>query len=262
MSSLFRRLVGRVRRELDLPLDRIERSVHHFGAAYPEATFVQIGANDGVARDPLRTQVERRHWSGVMVEPVPYVFERLEQRYGGHPRVHLERAAIAERPGVLPFYHLREAGEGEEIWSWYHALGSFRREVVLSHKNLIPDIEDRLTMTEVPCLTFNALCERANLQQLDLLQMDTEGYDYQILRTIDLEVWRPRLIIYEHHHLSPDERREARGLLTESGYLTFEHGLDTAALDSTRLGPADRHLHKLFRTTPDRPAERADDGVE
>lgn len=257
MSFMLPRLTGRIRRELGLPLDRIEAAVHRFGAAYPEATFVQVGANDGVARDPLRMQVERRRWRGIMVEPVPYVFKRLEERYGHHPRVQLEMSAIAERSAVLPFYHLREAKEGEEVWSWYHALGSFRREVVLSHKAFIPDIEDRLTETQVPCIDFNSLCAGAGLTHVDLLQMDTEGYDYQILRSIDLTVWRPRMIIYEHHHLSSDERRAARELMTTQGYLTFEHGLDTAALDSTRLGPVDKAILKLFVNTTDRPAPRS-----
>jgi FkbM family methyltransferase len=256
MAHLLPRVIGRLRRELGLPLDRIEAAVQMFGAAHPNATFVQVGANDGVARDPLRMQVERRLWSGIMVEPVPYVFKRLEERYGNHPRVQLEMSAVAEEPGVLPFYHLREAEPGEEVWTWYHALGSFKREVVLSHKSFIPDIEDRLTQTEVPCVNFNVLCERRGLTHLDLLQIDTEGYDYEILRSVDLTVWRPRLIIYEHHHLSADDHRAARNLLTNAGYLTFEHGLDTAALDATRLGPADKALHKFFLKTPDSPARR------
>lgn len=259
MGNFLPRAIGRIKRELGLPLDEIEAAVHRFGAAYPDATFVQVGANDGDARDPIRTQIERRHWRGIMVEPVPYVFARLEKRYGNHPRVQLEMAAIAEQPGFLPFYHLREADEGEEVWSWYHALGSFKRDVVLSHKTLIPDIEDRLTEIEVPCVNFNSLCERRGLERLDLLQMDTEGYDYQVLRSVDLDVWRPRLIVYEHHHLPPEERRAARELLTEQGYLTFEHGLDTAALDSTRLGTADKALRKLFTSATDQPARRPDD---
>jgi len=242
-------------------MDRIEAAVLRFGAAYPEATFVQIGANDGVALDPLRAQVERRHWSGIMVEPVPYVFARLEERYRGHSRVQLERVAIADRPGELPFYHLREATDGDEIPPWYDELGSFRRDVVLSHRTVIPDIEDRMTVIEVPCMTFNTLCEQSRLEHVDLLQMDTEGYDYQILRTIDLDTWRPRLIIYEHQHLSPEERREAREMLTDEGYLTFEHGLDTAALDSTRLNSRDRALRRLFVKTADRPAKGVDEGA-
>jgi len=218
-----------------------------FGAVYPDATFVQVGANDGMARDPLRTQIQRRRWRGVMVEPVPYVFKRLSARYGNHPRIKLEQSAIADREGVLPFYHLREALPGEEVWSWYHALGSFRREVVLSHQSFIPDIASRLVETEVPCTILSSLCERHGLAHVDLLFIDTEGYDYEVLRTVDFEARRPRVIVYEHIHLSADDRQNAQELLTRQGYWVFEHGLDTAALDSTRISAADKRLVNLFR---------------
>jgi hypothetical protein len=43
------------------------------------ATFVQIGSNDGTTGDPLRTFTEANDWSGLLVEPVPYVFARLQR---------------------------------------------------------------------------------------------------------------------------------------------------------------------------------------
>lgn len=58
-----------------------------FGDAHPNAFFVQIGANDGYSLDPLTVQIERREWRGIMVEPVPYVFAWLAERYGNHPRL-------------------------------------------------------------------------------------------------------------------------------------------------------------------------------
>lgn len=228
------------------PPERIATAVHLFGTAHPDAFFIQIGAHDGRALDPLRDQIRRRRWRGIMVEPVPYVFERLAERYSSHPRVSLELAAIADHEGTMPFYHLREARPDEEVWRWYDALGSFKREVVLGHRALIPDIDTRLVEAEVSTLTFTKLCERHGVSQIDLLQIDTEGYDYEILRSIDLKRWRPRLLLYEHCHLSEDDRASAREILDTSGYRCFEDGLDTAALDMTRLGHADRRLVRLF----------------
>lgn len=244
--SLFVRAWGRIRKMLGRPLDQVEAAVYLFGATYPEATFIQIGANDGMARDPLHDQVQRRRWTGVMVEPVPYVFKKLHARYGLHPRIRLEASAIADQAGVLPFYHLREAKPGEKVWEYYDALGSFRRDVVLKHDQFVPDIAERLVETQVPCITFSDLCRRHALKQLDLLQIDTEGYDYYILKTVDFELWRPRLLIYEHYHLAPEDRAAARALVRNHGYITFEHGLDTVALDIRRRTERDRRLLDLF----------------
>ena len=51
----------------------------------PEFFFVQIGANDGrslggtpgVTDDPIFEYVHTYRWSGLLVEPIPYLFDRL-----------------------------------------------------------------------------------------------------------------------------------------------------------------------------------------
>jgi FkbM family methyltransferase len=230
--------------------------VELFGETYPNAFFVQIGANDGYALDPLRVQIERREWRGILVEPVPYVFSRLVERYGNHPRLVLEQAAIAERNGMRAFYYLREASLGEDVWPWYHALGSFKREVVMRHRPVFPDFEERLTEAQVPCLTLDALLRKHNVEQIDLLQMDTEGYDYELLRHLDLTSVRPRMIIFEYRHMTRKERRSARRLLAAGDYLSFEHDGDTAALDVTRQEPGAKALRDYFGRVSTRRASR------
>jgi hypothetical protein len=44
--------------------------------------FLQIGAYDGLAGDPLRPIVaEDERWYGILVEPQPQAFERLQRNY-------------------------------------------------------------------------------------------------------------------------------------------------------------------------------------
>ncbi|MGH8461581.1 MAG: FkbM family methyltransferase [Stenotrophobium sp.] len=232
-------------------VDPVKRAIRLFGKAYPDAVFIQIGANDGMALDPLRAEVVCRRWRGVMIEPVPYVFKRLHQRYGKHPRIKLVNAAIADRDGSLPFYALAEQKPGEEVWHWYHALGSFRKDVLLKHKYLIPDIEDRILEIQVGSLTFESLCRQTGITQLDLLQMDTEGYDYEIIRRVPFDKFRPKLILYEYQHLCAEDRTACRSLLHEQGYISFESGIDTVALDKTRIGASDKPLENLFLSMSD-----------
>jgi FkbM family methyltransferase len=209
------------------------RLVRAFADAYPKAVFAEIGANDGEQHDFLRPYILDRAWRGVIVEPVPFVFERLRRNYEERPGVALENVAVDRRDGTRRFYHLAEVAdhEAEGLPRWYDGIGSFSREEVLSHAYHIPDIADRLVEIDVPCVTLETLCRRNGIEWLDLLLIDTEGYDWEIIRHIDLSRWKPRLLVYEHYHLGPEERRACRGHLGRAGYETMEEHFDTFCLD-------------------------------
>ena len=203
------------------------------GDAYDDLFFIEIGANDGEQHDHLRPFIAERGWYGIMVEPVPYVFERLKRNYAGMERVVTANLAVAEHDGELPFYYVVEPDEAEraELPSWYDAIGSFSREVVVSHLEHIADIDARLVETHVRAVTFDTLCTTHSVSRVDLVVIDTEGYDAQIVRSIDLAAHRPRVLIYEHFHLTPADRDYCRRHLERAGYETMEEGFDTFCFD-------------------------------
>ena len=51
-----------------------------------------------------------------------------------------------------------------------------------------------------------------------MIVIDTEGYDLEILRQLDLIRFKPDLIVYEHKHLNELERTIAADLLIANGY--------------------------------------------
>jgi len=221
--------------------------VEAFAEQYPNALFVEIGSNDGDHHDHLREHIQSRSWRGVMVEPVPFIFENLTHRYGHIAGVVLENAAIAPAEGELPFYHLAEASreDRERLPYWYHGTGSFSREQVLAHKRDIPDIEDRIVERTVTALTFASLAAKHGLDDLDLLLTDTEGYDWEILRTVDLSRFRPRLAIYEHYHLSREDRAACVEHFRSSGYSILEEGFDTFCLRTDEDDELTRTFQRL-----------------
>jgi FkbM family methyltransferase len=227
------------------PSRPIAQVIYTFAQHHPEAFVVQVGAHDGTALDPLRDELMNRPWRGILIEPVPYVFERLRANYGQNPRLALENVAIADADGVRDFHHIPQSDPGS-VWKWYDALGSFRREVVLKHRDLIPDIEDRIVATPVRCMTFTSLCEKHDVDAIDFVQIDTEGYDLEVLRLIDLGRWQPRLVMYEHLHLEPADRESARALLDEHGYLRLSDDMDTLGIHRSTLA-AVPELDRLWK---------------
>ena len=250
--TVLRRLLSawrlrRIRRRLAGP-----KLIAAFAKAHPNATFVEIGANDGEQHDHLRPHIMRGGWRGLMVEPVPYVFERLRRNYDGVAGVTLVNAAVADRDGTLPFFHLRDAPAAEraQLPDWYDGVGSLSRAAVLSHAPQMPDIADRIVETEVEALTFAGLCERHGLEAVDLIVIDAEGADWEILSTIDLARHRPRLVVYEHFHLAPADRTAAREHVHAAGYETMEEGFDTFALRRGEDDALDRSWDRLEPAVP------------
>ncbi|MGH8505188.1 MAG: FkbM family methyltransferase [Stenotrophobium sp.] len=199
-----------------------------FARRYPEAFFIQVGANDGQMMDPLRKLVLASRWRGLAIEPVPQLFRSLQQNYAAvAQRVQPVNLAVATEAGELPFFHLGNQPGLAPLPEWANGLGSFRKDVILKHANRIQGFEHYLREIKVSSVTWDELCQRYQVQRIDLVVTDTEGYDFEIIRQIDFQRGKPGMIVYEHHHFSTQTRAECRALLQGQGYLQFEEGLDT-----------------------------------
>src|SRR5688500_11709303 len=71
-------------------------------------TFVQIGAYDGQANDPLVDVATELGWRGVLVEPQPRAFAKLQAFHARRPQFFLKRAAIGPNSEPRLLYSLRE----------------------------------------------------------------------------------------------------------------------------------------------------------
>jgi FkbM family methyltransferase len=82
----------------------------------------------------------------------------------------------------------------------------------------------------VPTARLDDLVAKYRLHDLDLLHIDTEGHEPQVLDTLDLSKTKPKLIQFEHGHLSP----KVLGGITESlnahDYLVYYGGYQADSL--------------------------------
>ena len=177
--------------------------------------FLQVGANDGLLDDPIHYFVRSYGWRGILLEPVPGIFKRLKENYRTAKGLTFLNAALSQVDGRAAFYRLEATNR---LPSWCGGLGSFRRDVLLSHQRDIPDIENYIVADSVECISFDSLVKRYQPQWIDLILIDTEGCDFEILRRIDLARFKPEMIVYEHKHLSEVDKNTAADMLTSYGY--------------------------------------------
>jgi hypothetical protein len=77
---------------------------------------------------------------------------------------------------------------------------------------------------------LQAVLDKHNVEIIDLIHIDAEGFDFKILSQINFERYMPKLILYEHIHLTEEEKEKANLLLEKYNYYLCKHGGDTLAI--------------------------------
>ena len=231
----------------------IEGSTHAFdGMALPSfrnrvfeavsgsgnVNFLQIGAMDGVAFDPIRAFVTRYGWRGILVEPIPDLMERLKNNYATNDGLVFAPVAIAESSGCRKMSRVRAGAVQEGVLPiWADGISSLTPErTPLCGKKLTPEqarlVDDHLDVIDVDCLDFDAFEKRYEIGSFDVLQIDTEGYDWNILRQIDLKRHSTLCVHMEICCLPPNEIDKALAYLRSMDFTCYamEDGQDLLAL--------------------------------
>jgi hypothetical protein len=91
----------------------LEFVLAHLVLCKPDPFFIQIGANDGKTHDPLYKFVTEFGWSGILLEPLPDIFERLKANYAGRPNLKLLNAALAPEDGSRVFYTVKSTPDAQ-----------------------------------------------------------------------------------------------------------------------------------------------------
>lgn len=204
-----------------------------------QVTFLQVGANDGFKQDHLQKFIKRDNWRGVMLEPQPDVFNNfLVRLHRKRPEIITINAALDARDGTRPLYRLSISNE-----RWATGLSSFNREVLVKKVNdgsmmkhvnregisLPDDREDIIVAEEVPTISPESLLEKFGDEGFRLLAVDTEGYDYEILKMLDLDRISPEVIIYEEVFFDDRTKKECRAYLENHGYSVITMRKDVLA---------------------------------
>ena len=200
-------------------------------AKLPEAYFINVGANDGVTGTPaIKILLGNPNWKGLLIEPVPYCFERLKANFPDARRFMLEQVAVGSKAGRCRMFYVDQGARAQvpELPEWYDKLGSFDRAHISTH--LGPAIEPFIKEMSVDVCTLTELVARNGIPQVHLLHVDTEGNDLEVLRSLDFSAYRPVMIFTEHMHLSARDKQDMKALLKREGYSVFDCGTDYFAL--------------------------------
>ena len=177
-------------------------------------TFVQIGAFDGVTKDPLHAYIRTHGWKGVLVEPQPEPAERLRALYAGQPGITVLAAAVDKARRERPLYVV----DGSGLPPWAGGLASFDRTHILRHAALVPGLDARIKEVPVQCVPFEDVLQLLPSGDLDLLQIDAEGDDAYLLSLFPFATVKPAIVHWEIKNLTMDAREACLERLAQYGY--------------------------------------------
>lgn len=195
--------------------------------------FIQIGANDGIHSDPLYKYLKQLEWKGLMLEPNPGTFEKLKKNHiDSVAELQFQPLAIGDFGNFTLYYCTENLG-----------MASTDRDHVMKHR---AGNDWEIREANVDMIPFNTLIEKhPDFSNIDLLLIDTEGWDAKIVLSIDFAEFKSDLIIFEYVHIAPNVLSEVREFLHKNAYDVFIGELDLVAISRNTTNEAlDRIRHR------------------
>jgi FkbM family methyltransferase len=209
-------------------------------------TIVQLGSFVGNSHnDPIYKKLHSTIGQNkriILVEPVKQYYDLLVKNYSHLDGVEFANVAISDRSGKSTLYRLGVDPVDFGYPDWLAQLSSLKESRMTelwdryeADKELKDFYLRNRVTEEVTCITLSELVERFRIDEIDLLQIDVEGYELEILKTLDLNELTIRFINYERVLLQ-DKKGEADTIMRRWGYRLVDFDLDTFCFK-----PEDKH---------------------
>ena len=158
-------------------------------------SLIVIGAHSG---EKLSQAIELYSKRGdvLLVEPVPWLFKKLQEKYGSVKSVHLLQAVISENDAEeVSFFAPVESAN--EIATWGDQLGSLNPIHALGHNK---EFSNKIEEIKVRGISFKELINKFGIDEIEVLHTDTEGYDARLLSEFPFDKIKPMELIFEYKH--------------------------------------------------------------
>lgn len=161
---------------------------------------VEVGAYDGVTLSNTY-HFEKLGWRCILVEPNPAHCRKIRLRRG--ERTILFECAASSSNGTSTLH----MGSGSD--DVYSSIESLDRETRNG-----PFIE-----ITVPTRTLDSMLEEAGAGSIDFISIDIEGHEIHALKGLNLERWKPRIVLLEDVYDLLDDA--VRDHMATAGYFRF-----------------------------------------
>ena len=161
--------------------------------------LVVLGAHIGIHIKDEISKIKDR--SVLLVEPVPHNISAINENLKEFKNIHLEPVAVSSVRETKDFFFVKSTSINKLKKHWASGIGSFNKNHLLNHRTkrfLIE--EDDIDKIPIKTVKFEDLIDKYSITEIDKILIDIEGYEYEILRDMDLKKVRINSILFEYKH--------------------------------------------------------------
>jgi FkbM family methyltransferase len=184
---------------------------HHAGRVF----VLQIGAGTGETGLPLLQRFRDDGWSGLLIEPQPQNFARLEILHADSDRVAVLNLGISDISANLPLHALTPETEAR------YPRSPRGRASLIRARIATPGLtDDDLHAVEVPFLRMDTVLHELGIDSAQLVAINAGGHEAEALSSFDLAALGASLVlVHSDTDTVGDERCIAA--LTAAGFIPF-----------------------------------------
>jgi FkbM family methyltransferase len=172
-------------------------------------TFLDIGAHDGVSISNTFFLEKERKWKGICVEAQPSEFQKLKSNRD----CTCVNVAVSDYNGETDFIYV----EG-----YANMLSGISDDYNLSHmrriRNEVSTYGGAINTIKVPVRTLQSILDEHNTHEIDFCSIDTEGSEFNIIKSIDFGKTKIKVFIIENNY----GKKTIEKFLVEKGYYLYK----------------------------------------
>jgi FkbM family methyltransferase len=167
---------------------------------------VQIGAYDGLSGDPIYQFLARYPVKAILLEPQKKIFENLKKNYQDIPTVRCVNAALDSEDGYRTIFKISDEIKCSKIAKFFEdidiaQLTSFSKETILKESHRSEELINYIISEKIATISVSSMKKIYEFNRIDVLVIDTEGYDFEIIKMFFKEGFYPKIIFFESKHL-------------------------------------------------------------
>jgi FkbM family methyltransferase len=174
--------------------------------------FIDVGANDGITINSTYFLEQQLQWSGICIEPLERKYIELVKN---RPHSICLNKALYNRTGVVSC---------RDVSGYPEMLSGIEECYNESHKHriILESNYDNNKVISIECINFDKLVSDYNIKKVDYLKLDTEGSEFEILKSINFEKVDIEIIDIENNY-----NIDYSSFLMSKGYELFiKHHID------------------------------------